>query len=895
MTTPERWLRLSSLLDECLDLDPAARSVRLEALRREEPDVAAELERLLAADSEDVGALDGSLAEHLPTLLDRLADPPEPATAGSPQSRIGPFRLLRLLGRGGMGEVWLADRADSDFEQQVALKLLKRGMDSLEILGRFERERRILAALEHPFIARFVDGGLSDSGLPWFAMEYVEGETITDYARSHRLDLRLRVEMMARVCEAVSYAQSRLIVHRDLKPSNILIDHEGRPRLLDFGIAKLLQEGGLDEQTRTQMRALSPAYAAPEQVLDQPVGMPTDVYALGVVLYQLVTGRLPQRRDATSVEALSQQITQQEILRPSSALVDHPAAGEALGLQQAEVGRQARQLAGDLDVVILNALRSDPARRYVSAAAMADDLHAWLERRPVRARPDSIGYRTRRFVQRHAAGVVASAAVLLALLMGLGVALWQADEARREAARADQEAARATQQALFAEDQAQRAKRATGFLVSVFQQADPLRGDGRGPISLDEAFEDALARVDRELDDDPALKADLLDDFGEILVTKGRFDEARRVLERALELAVATHGEQHPAVAETLLNLAAVENYRGNLIAGKPHVLRAMPILEAFAERDPLNLANGRVTLAAIANAEGRLEEALALTLQARDTVRERFPDGEIRVAHIDLNIGAILQNLGRHREATPYLLEAEAITEKLTGGRTAFMIPVLSILGSNAYHLGEEAREADMIERRLAKVAEFYPGDHPWHAEALVDAGALRERRGEEGLTLLEAGAEMYERLGSPYQARALSEWAEALLARHDAAQAHTLLVRAAEICSAWGEARVWQCLIAAISEARALLALGQQEAALGRAESVAAALAALIGEQSSHYARAVETRARALAALGRREEAAADLRAALAIYETQYSSDHRTVAAAREALAEVTAQTPH
>ncbi len=309
MTEAARWQRLSAALDVLLDLDPAHREAEIERLAQGDSAFATELRALLRAATQTDGVLEGGAARLAPDALAALAD--TDAESDLIGRRIGHWRVLRPLGRGGMGEVLLAERDDAGFVQQAALKLLKRGMDSDEVRRRFAQERRILASLEHPLIARLLDGGVDDGGRPYFAMEYVDGAPITTHAATQALGVRERVALMQRVCEAVAYAQERLVVHRDLKPSNVMVDARGQPRLLDFGIAKLLGADEHELQTVVGLRVMSPAYAAPEQILGEPISTATDVYALGVLLFELLTGTLPHQRRGTSSDAISEAVSQE--------------------------------------------------------------------------------------------------------------------------------------------------------------------------------------------------------------------------------------------------------------------------------------------------------------------------------------------------------------------------------------------------------------------------------------------------------------------------------------------------------------------------------------------------------------------------------------------------------
>jgi eukaryotic-like serine/threonine-protein kinase len=382
--------------DRIVELPEAERGAVLATL---DPTIAALVKDMLRADAASSGVLDHGVK----VLATELVGAEEAAAIGTLKSgdQIGAFVVQRLLGRGGMGEVWLAERKrekDSDsFVQQVALKLLKRGMDSEAISARFVQERKILAELNHPHFARFIDGGISQDGRLYFAMEYVDGVNLREHAIAKNLTVRERVRLLAEVAEAVAYAQNHLVVHRDLKPSNILVDATGAVRVLDFGIAKLLGERAPND-TQTGMHALSPAYAAPEKVLGGSISTATDVYALGVILFELVTGTLPYDRQPVSSEALLAQVNSEHMPVPSQTLRRSTSDGEVSNLSNA---RALREVSGDLDTIILTALKREPARRYASAAALADDLRRWLDGSPSAAQADSRTYCLKKFIARN--------------------------------------------------------------------------------------------------------------------------------------------------------------------------------------------------------------------------------------------------------------------------------------------------------------------------------------------------------------------------------------------------------------------------------------------------------------------------------------------------------------
>lgn len=884
-----------SLFDAFVDLAPEERARRLASLGVDRAALAAEVARLLARDADLESVLDGGVAAVAPTLLTELGKASPPPSGRREGGVVGGFRLLRVIGRGGMGEVWLAERSVAEFDQKVALKLLPRGMDTAELVQRFLRERRILAGLEHPGIARFIDGGLSDDGLPWYAMEYVEGKLLTDYARKHELDLHGRVALMAEICDAVAFAQARLVVHRDLKPSNILVDSEGRPRLLDFGIAKLLQDDGDASATRTGVQAMSPAYAAPEQILDEPIGTATDVYALGVVLYELVTGQLPHRRSG-NLQTLSQQVSGENALRPSEVLrlgVDTT----GLGLDATAMTRLRRGIDADLDSVVLNALRREPDRRYANAAAFAEDLRAWLDRRPVRARPDTMNYRVRRFVRRHAVGVAATAAVMLALLLGLGVALHQASEAQRQAERADLEAARAEAeadtaiaQAALVREQAARAKRALEFLTSLFRDEDPMMVAARGRMSMDEAFEDALSRIDQGFDDDAALKADLLDDFAEILVAKGRVDEAELRFRLALEQAILAHGEDHPAVAESLENLGVVAIMRGDAGAGRAHIQRALAIRERHAVADPAAYANTANNMAVAHYHDGGDVEGAARWMQvAHDGFLQTLGEDSPRTESARINLGSVLMTLGRYDEAEPLLRAVLASMERRGGGESGAMLPLLSSLGTVARARGDDAAEWRYADKRLTLARSLFPQDHVWHAQALVAVAVLSDDRGEDGSPLFEEAVAMYARLGVPEEAEARGRWAVALMERGDHQAALEAVGPIDHLCEAEPARVGTDCFVARVSHARVLVAAGQAARALEIADALPVQFPTMFQSVNRYHADTLESRAGALAALGQTDEARAEFERARAMLAGIYGDEHASTRRIVHQLAQI------
>jgi serine/threonine protein kinase len=477
--TPERWVQIRRIFDGALELPQRDRAAFLRAACAGDGLLRQEVESLLASHDKSTDFLNQPAAD-LPGALSRTVD--ERSSAGVPRvPRVGPYQLERRIGRGGMGSVWLASRVDHEYQMKVAVKMVKRGMDSTEILRRFRMERQVLAGLDHPNIARLIDGGSTSDGLPYLVMEYVEGTPIDHYCEKRMSSISERLNLFRSVCKAVQYAHSNLVVHRDLKAANILVTRDGTPKLLDFGIAKLIDSEystAVAAETRPELRPMTLEYASPEQVRGEAVTTSSDVYSLGVLLYKLLTGRFPYGARGKSRMAMQQDICEKAPPQPSSVVLSDtgsaiPQATQNIDVAQEETRDKARRrlkrkLSGDLDVIILKALRKEPARRYASVEEFSEDIRRYLEGRTVRARGDTLGYRTLKFVKRNAAGVGAMAALLALLFAGT---IWFGVKAKRDRALLDAARSRelALEPALI---------RAYGRLGDSDQLSDPQRAAG---------------------------------------------------------------------------------------------------------------------------------------------------------------------------------------------------------------------------------------------------------------------------------------------------------------------------------------------------------------------------------------------------------------------------------
>jgi serine/threonine protein kinase len=442
--TPERWAQIRQIFDGALERSEVDRAAYLRVVCARDDELRREVESLLASHDSAGDFLNkpaASLAGTTQTLISSGIDLQE----YPPGHRVGAYALQKCIGRGGMGSVWLATRSDNEFKKQVAIKLVKRGMDTQEILRRFRLERQVLAGLTHPNIAALIDGGSTPDGLPYLMMEYVEGIRIDRYCEQHKSTITERLKLFGDVCGAVQYAHGNLVVHRDLKAGNILVTAEGIPKLLDFGIAKLIRtefDTLAAAETRLELRPMTLDYASPEQVRGEAITTATDVYSLGVLLYKLLTEKSPYGLAARSDSSLRKAICEQEPLKPSAVVLTDekaviPDATQKIDLTQEETREKARRrlqkkLAGDLDMIVLMALRKEPSRRYASVEQFSEDIRRYLAGRPVIARSDTFGYRAARFVRRNAVSVAAASIAALTLF---GATIFEQRSAARAAQR----------------------------------------------------------------------------------------------------------------------------------------------------------------------------------------------------------------------------------------------------------------------------------------------------------------------------------------------------------------------------------------------------------------------------------------------------------------------------
>ncbi len=640
----QRW---ELIFDELVEASAEVRAARLAAIAAGDPELARFLGELLAADRTEEEFIGAPLLARAPVFVAsalesgvaRLEDEPRAgegvvALPADEAETIGPYRLVRCLGEGGMGEVFLAERSDGEFEQKVALKRIRAGLESQAIAERFLRERQILARLDHPGIAHLLDGGSTDDGDPYFVLEHVEGVPITAWCEQRAAPLEQRIRLMIEVADAVDAAHRQLVVHRDLKPTNILVTASGRVKLLDFGIAKLLQAEAFDErQTQVGGQPLTPAYAAPEQILGEAVTTATDVYSMGALLFELLTGRPPFDRSGRPLPALVRAIDSETLERPSVV-----AAGADDHEPERETVRGfAPRLQGDLDSIALKALNRDPARRYPSAAAFGDDLRRFLVGRPVKARPDSAGYRLRKFVGRHSLGVAAGIVFLAAIVAGIVAVIWQAGVARGEARRAD---------------------RVKAFLIELFREADPSQTLGE-TITAREILEKGAKRLEEQLVEEPAVRAELLDAIAQVERNLGLLEPAAQRADAVLALRRLRAASAPKELAASLVTRAEIHYDLGELTPARgllDEALRVAPGLDSLAS------ALGRrwcETRYGVLGQQLDVAEAERLARRALAEVKARPDADDLELAHWRLGLAGLLIDSSRIAEAEPLVREA--------------------------------------------------------------------------------------------------------------------------------------------------------------------------------------------------------------------------------------------
>jgi serine/threonine-protein kinase len=669
--TPERWTSVQALFERAAALPAAEQHAFVRGETAGDDELCELVCAMLDADAGGTESVQAIVAD---AIRDLTVEPPVPG-----EQRLGPYRLVSEIGRGGMGTVYLAERDDGAFDQRVAVKVV-RGLLDRDRIRRFRAERQILATLDHPNIARLLDGGTTADGLPYLVMEHVEGTPIDVYCRERQLDVPERLRLFATVCDAVIHAHRHLIIHRDIKPTNILVTTDGTPKLLDFGIAKLLDtdDPDLAMDTMTGMRVLTPDYAAPEQVRGQPVTTATDVYALGVLLFELLTERRPHTFRALTAQEIERVVCDTDAPRPSTV-------------------RQS--IDEDLDVIVGTALQKDQARRYLSVEAFVDDVRRMLDGLPIHARASTWRYRTRRFVSRNRWGVAAAATFVL-MLVGFAVIV-------------SLQAARIARERDFAQQERDAAEQVASFMVDMFEVADP--GESRGAtVTARELLDRGAERVETGLADQPGVQGRMMTTMGRAYRGLGLFAQSQDLLERALDRREQVESHYSDAVAETLGELGDIVGARGNYEEAERHHREALAIRQALHGTSHDTVAFALNDLGTTLQRLARYDEAEEALAQAIAIWREVRPAGDPQIASGLNNLGLLLRRVNRYGEAEPVLQEALDIRRRAFREPHPEIANSLMQMGQLKNELGQLDEAEALMRESLAMRLQMLGPDHP-------------------------------------------------------------------------------------------------------------------------------------------------------------------------------------
>ncbi len=757
--SPERWSRIKELFHAVVEEVPDRRAPILGKACKDDPALQAEVESLLAAHQSD------------PEFIERPLTREQADPAGTPTGRqVGPYRLVRTIAAGGMGVVCLAVRADDAYRKQVAVKLLRTDRflgdtaRQADLHRRFQIERQALANLDHPNIARLLDGGTMDDGAPYLVMDFIEGQPIDEYCDTGGLSVRERLELVQTVCTAVQYAHQRLVIHRDLKPSNILVTPEGVPKLLDFGIAKLLDPEFTvaGNPTATALQPMTPEYASPEQVRGERVTTASDVYSLGVVLYELLTGHLPYPLTDKPPHEVARLICEQEPERPSTAVLRVESrltrdGSRWLSLtpesvsssREGQPDRLQRRLAGDMDMILLKALRKEPERRYPSIEQFSEDIRRHLVGLPVMARPDTFTYRATKFVQRHRVGVALGLLVMGSLLVGAVGTAWQARVARQERDEAQRAKITEAEQRQNAEANLRRAEQAennaqvkartaesvTEFLVDLFKASDPFGETDRAgqvaDVTAQELLHQGAQRIAKELKDQPETRAAVQTAMGRVYLSRGLYDRADELLSETLETRVGLLTERHLDTAVSQLDLGSLRRLQGRYREAEVLLRQALDTRQALLGDDHADVAQSLAGLAAVLHKINRFDEAEVLFRRAVAIYRQQ-PDEHDGLPKILSDFADMLEVQGNYAEAESLFGEALALVRARFGEDHPRVAVTLGRLARLRASRGD-FKEAAALHRKVIDILRVHLGNrHPLLAAKLVDLGTALVKNGQ-------------------------------------------------------------------------------------------------------------------------------------------------------------------
>jgi serine/threonine-protein kinase len=693
------WNKVEAIIDRAMDLPEGERKLFIEEQCGDNLKLKGEVTLLLESIFDSEGWLEDP-ADYKKEFYEEISDDVELLAAGQPLigKQVGSYTIKEKIGEGGMGVVYRAERSDEEFAHRVAIKIIRHERATRENIRRFKHEQRILAGLNHPGIARLFDGGVTGDGFPYIIMEYVDGTPIDDYCHQQSCTLDHKIELFENVLEAVRYAHENLVIHRDLKPGNILVDQDGNIKILDFGISKLLEDEDDMELTQTGARLLTPHYAAPEQVKQQNITTATDLYALGIIFYQLLAGKHPFDFEELSRYEMEQAILEQEAPRPS-AKISSP--------------KLQKKLQGDLDAIALKAIRKESDKRYRVANEFLDDLKNYQTGLPVSAREDSFKYRSQKFFKRHKPGIAIAMGVLFLIIGFAGFYTWRIAQERDQA-----------------QLETQKAQNVKELLIDIFEANDPISGDAE-TASLPKLLENGTTKI-LNRDIEPSVKLELLFTLGTIYQNITEFDKARQLAQESLRLSNKYFGALSVYSAKSYIKLAGIDYDLGNYEEGKKDVVKAKNILNGqHPESNPV--------YSELYNHFGFIEEAMSNYDSSRvyfqkslDNIKKQSPIDSAKYVNVLASVGRSVHRTGNYKKADSLMFVALKTSERFHGENDAVTASIAGDIGM--YYMTRAKYDSSRIYyNRSLDIKEKIYGEkgHPNYSATLINLGVLEAYTG--------------------------------------------------------------------------------------------------------------------------------------------------------------------
>jgi len=699
----EFWQIITFILDRVLELGPEEQMKFIERECKHDPELKIQVITFLKSINKSEGLWE-ELLDSNRALVNELTSSGtalEEITAGFVPNQIGPYKINRLLARGGMGNVYLAERSDGQFHRNVAIKILRSELTHDNLEQRFLYEREILSSLEHPNIARLYDGGLTTDGRPYLVMEYVDGKPISSFCSQHNCSLENKLKLFTQVCEAVSYAHRNLIIHRDLKPDNIFVTSEEVVKILDFGIAKIIDtELSAEELLRTQegLRLLSIQYAAPEQITLEKVTTATDVYGLGLLLYEIVTGCKPYD-------------LKEKKLKEAEHIIRH--LSPDLPSSKAEKPSISSKLKGDLDAIILKALRKEPQHRYQSAEQLLDDLNRYKAHLPVQAQKDSIHYRSVKFAKRHSTAIIS---LMLVISISIGFVFYHTY--------------RITTERNIAQTEAQKAQQAVSFLMEMFESANPEESLG-DTLTVYDLLKKGVQNTEA-LGDQPVLKSQMFEVIGRVYRSLGEYQNARSLLEKSYRLRLQEFGLQHPETVESLDQIGILLSEEGKFSEAESFFRLSYSIRVQLFDSLRASLFDTKSELAYVLRRQGKFSDSKKIYEELVNTFRVHLGDEDNSTISSMSGLGAVLHAMNNYEEAEKYYRKVLEVRRKNLGPVHPDIAMSLNSLGALLMNKGDFQEAEELLNLSFKMRKELYGPEHPKVALTMNNLAILNRDKGE-------------------------------------------------------------------------------------------------------------------------------------------------------------------